>query len=61
MLIDMVKCEIQEERDKLWVVCNTSNCEYNDSSIGSGELGQNFVLYVKNLMNCQIVIALSWS
>jgi len=62
MLIDLVKSEIQEGRNKLQsglVVCITSDCEYNGSSLGSGELGQNFVIYIKNLISCQTVIAVS--
>ncbi|XP_065898899.1 uncharacterized protein [Dysidea avara] len=51
MLIDLVKSELQERRVKLpsgWIVCLSPDCEYN---------GQDFIIYVKNLMtNCQVVI-----
>ena len=54
MLIDLVKSELRERRVKLpsgWIVCLSPDCEYN---------GQDFIIYVKNLMtNCQVVINVS--
>ena len=61
MLINLMKSEIQGRRVKLpseLVVCLSSDCEYSGSS-GSGVLVQNFIVYVKTLMNCQVEITVS--
>lgn len=62
MLINLVRSEIQGGRVTLsseLVVCLSSDCEYSGSSLGSGVLVQNFIMYVKTLMNCQVEITVS--
>ena len=62
MLINLVKSELYNRRVKLpsgWVVCLSPDCEYTSSGLDYGALEQTFIMYVKNMQNCQAYITVS--